>query len=127
MNRIFTYEDETKTWKGASSPYQFKGEGVAEVVYDKMTKNLEHVCQISDDSGEKYTNEKMLKTAISFATALKYEYRIRQGDNILLMTENYHYMAGTWLGCVFAQAIICPFVFSEGTSVKGNDHNCFQC
>lgn len=121
MNKIFTYDPETKTWKGAYQPYAYKKEGVGEVVYESMTKSLDHVCQISDDSGETYTNEKMLKAAISFATALKYEFRIRQGDHIMLMTENYHYMAGTWLGCVFASATICPFVFSEGTSVKGND------
>ncbi|XP_063703829.1 uncharacterized protein LOC134833444 [Culicoides brevitarsis] len=118
MNPIFTYEAETKTWKGAEVPFPFAGKGVPEVVFDAMTKYLDHVCQISDDTGVIYTNEKMLKTAISFATALKYEFRIRKGDHVLLMTENYHYMAGTWLGCAFAQAVLCPFVFSEGTSVK---------
>lgn len=121
MEDFFTYETETKTWKGASVPYPFEGQGVTDIAFSKMSQNLDHICQISDDSGEIYTNERMLKTAVSFATTLKYEYRIRKGDHILLLTENYHYMAGTWLGCVLAQAVICPFVFSEGTSVNGND------
>lgn len=119
MKNIFTYESETKTWKGASVPYPFGNQSVTEIIYEKMTEDLEHICQISDDCGKLYTNEEMLKAALSFASALKNEYHICRGDHILLLMENYHYMAALWLGCVFAQAVICPFVFSEGTSIKG--------
>jgi len=82
---------------------------------ENMKANLSHVCQISDDSGEIYTYERMLKSAISFAQSLK-ELNVNKGDKILLLMDNHHYMTATWLGCVFAGAVLCPFMISEDST-----------
>lgn len=63
----------------------------------------------------------MLKNAISFAKALKTN-GIGKGDNVLSLMDNYHYMAPTWLGCIFAETVLCPFAMTDN-SVKGNHHN----
>lgn len=73
--------------------------------------------QISDDSGEIYTNERMLKAAVSFANVLRGKGFVK-GDKIVLLMHNHHYMLPTWVGCVLAGVILCPFHFTN-SSVKG--------
>lgn len=111
----FTYNPESKTWAGPIIPYPYGTAGIGELMLENMKGNLNFVCQISDDSGEIYTYERMLNAAISFAEALK-ERGVRKGDHVLFYMDNHHYLAATWLGCIFSGAILCPFIVSEGTS-----------
>lgn len=107
-----TYDSYSKTWSGPTVSYPYGTDGIGEVAFEKMRNNLQHVCQISDDSGETYTYERMLIGAISFAKSLQ-SMGIKKGDHVLLLMDNHHYMASVWLGAVFAGTIICPFVFTE--------------
>uniref|UniRef100_A0A336LM03 Latrophilin Cirl n=1 Tax=Culicoides sonorensis TaxID=179676 RepID=A0A336LM03_CULSO len=100
----------------ASVNYPYGHKSVGEVIFETMTKDLNHVCQISDDSGQIYTNERALKAAISFVNALKIK-GIQQGDKIIVLMHNHHYLLPTWLGCALAGFILCPFHFTN-TSVK---------
>uniref|UniRef100_A0A336LJI2 CSON003339 protein n=1 Tax=Culicoides sonorensis TaxID=179676 RepID=A0A336LJI2_CULSO len=116
MSNRVEFNSETKTWSGPKVPYPFGNKSTGQVIYESMKTNLNHICQVSDDSGEIYTNERMLKEAISFANHLKL-IGIKRGDTAIMLTHNHHYMAPTWLGCVFAGVLICPFGLIEG-SVK---------
>ncbi|XP_063703826.1 uncharacterized protein LOC134833441 [Culicoides brevitarsis] len=89
---------------------------VGEVVYQSLMENLSTVCQISDDSGEIYTNERMLKAAVSFARGLTCK-GINVGDKVIVLMHNYHYLLPCWLGCILAGVILCPFHFLN-TSIK---------
>lgn len=118
MSNKITFDSIEKLWRGPSvDVYPFGKSAVGEVVYKAMLNDLEHVCQISDDSGEIYTNERMLKAAVSFANALKAK-GIVKGDKIVMLMHNHHYMLPCWLGCVLAGVIFCPFYFLD-SSVKG--------
>uniref|UniRef100_A0A336M3Q0 CSON011633 protein n=1 Tax=Culicoides sonorensis TaxID=179676 RepID=A0A336M3Q0_CULSO len=105
-----------KIWSGPPVTYPYGNQSVGEIVFKCMMQNLDHVCQISDDSGEIYTNERALKEAISFANALKAK-GIEKGDKIIILMHNYHYLLPTWLGCALAGVILCPFYFTD-SSVK---------
>lgn len=59
----------------------------------------------------------MLRESISFANFLRSK-GIKKGDTALMLLHNHHYMAPTWLGCVFAGVIISPFALND-SSVKG--------
>lgn len=116
-----TYDSYSKTWAGPLGSYPYGRAGIGETVFKNMKDHLKHVCQISNDSGEVYTFERMLKTGVSFANSLR-SMGIKKGDHVLLLMDNHHYMASVWLGCVFAGTIICPFVFTE-ESIKAEIHD----
>lgn len=122
MSTKVTFDPVEKVWRGPKvDSYPYGKKSVGEVVYEALLSDLEHVCQISDDSGEIYTNERMLKASISFANALKSK-GVVKGDRVVLLMHNHHYMLPTWLGCVLAGVVICPFYFLD-SSVQGS--NCF--
>lgn len=118
MSRVFDPIDKVwqrrKVWNTARVK-----KSVGEVVYQSLMKDLSHVCQISDDSNEIYTNERMLKAAVSFARSL-YTKGICEGDKVVILMHNHHYLLPCWLGCVLAGVILCPFHFTN-TSVKGQN------
>lgn len=116
-----TYDSYSKTWAGPLGSYPYGRAGLGEIAFRNMKRNLTHICQISEDSGEIYTYERMLKAGISFAKSL-HAMGIKKGDHVLLLMDNHHYMASVWLGCVFAGTIICPFVFTE-ESIKAEIHD----
>lgn len=107
-----TYDSYSKTWAGPLASYPYGWSGVGEIAFQNMKENLENVCQISADSGEIYTHERMLKAGVSFAQSLS-RMGYKKGDHVLLLMDNHHYMASVWLGCVLTGVIICPFVFTE--------------
>ncbi|XP_063703556.1 uncharacterized protein LOC134833232 [Culicoides brevitarsis] len=110
------YDPVTKIWKGPEVEYAFGNKSVAEVGYAELLKDLNHVCQISDDTGEVYTNERMLKASVSFANGLKAA-GIKKGDVIIVLLHNHHYLLPTWFGAVLAGVILCPFHYTD-TAVK---------
>lgn len=116
MSRVFDPID--KVWRRRKVwNHSRVKRSVGEVVYQSLMKDLTHICQISDDSNEIYTNERMLKTAISFARALSMK-GISEGDKVVILMHNHHYLLPCWLGCVLSGVILCPFHFTN-TSVKG--------
>lgn len=44
------FDPETKIWKGATVPYPFGEKGVAQVVFENMKANLQHICQVKKSS-----------------------------------------------------------------------------
>lgn len=66
----------------------------------------------------------MLKAAVSFARAMKLK-GIVNGDKVVLLMHNHHYLLPCWLGCVLAGVILCPFHFTN-TSVKGLNSLIFE-
>lgn len=42
------FDPETKIWKGATVPYPFGEKGVAQVVFENMKANLQHICQVKN-------------------------------------------------------------------------------
>lgn len=59
----------------------------------------------------------MLHESVSFAEALRSK-GLKKGDTALVLLHNHHYMAPTWLGCVFAGVVLSPFGLTD-SSVKG--------
>ncbi|XP_063709579.1 uncharacterized protein LOC134838065 [Culicoides brevitarsis] len=118
MSNKITFDAASNIWRGPElekRPYGSKG--VGEVVFEALLQDLKHICQISDDSGEIYTNERMLKEAISVANGLRAK-GIKKGDTIVILMHNHHYLLPIWVGCVFAGAVLCPIYFGD-SSVKG--------
>uniref|UniRef100_A0A336MHT8 CSON001932 protein n=1 Tax=Culicoides sonorensis TaxID=179676 RepID=A0A336MHT8_CULSO len=115
-NTIVTYDPVEKVWHGPTKRWIFGKKGFPEIIYNFLSKNLKHITQISDDSGEIYTAERMLKAGISCARALN-SLGIKKGDNVLSLMDNHHYMVPTWLGVVFIEAVLCPFAMTDN-SVK---------
>ncbi|XP_063706134.1 uncharacterized protein LOC134835194 [Culicoides brevitarsis] len=112
-----TYDPVRKVWRGPdveAHPYGKKSAG--KVVYEALMKELDHVCQINDDSNEIYTNKRMLTEAISVANGLKAA-GFQPGDKIVFLMHNHHYLLPTWLGCIFAGVVFCNFYFLD-SSVK---------
>lgn len=73
--------------------------------------------QINDDSGVIYTNERMLRESMSFANFLRSN-GVKKGETALMLMHNHHYLAPTWLGCVFARVLVSPFALTN-SSVRG--------
>lgn len=42
------FDPVTKIWQGAITPYPFGQKGVAQICYENMKANLQHVCQVID-------------------------------------------------------------------------------
>ncbi|XP_063703824.1 uncharacterized protein LOC134833439 [Culicoides brevitarsis] len=107
------FDFETKIWHGAVTEYPFGQKSFQEVAYENLMKNLEHVCQISDDSGEIYTYKKVLKSAISLANNLKLKFNIHKGDRVIVFMDHHHYLLPTWFGVTLAGGVLCPYEFTH--------------
>lgn len=58
----------------------------------------------------------MLKAGISCAQELKSR-GLKKGDNVLSLMDNHHYMLPTWLGAIFAGAVLCPFAMTDNSVI----------
>lgn len=47
MNQLPKFDPVTKVWHGAITPFPFGQKGVAEIAYENMKANLDHVCQVT--------------------------------------------------------------------------------
>ncbi|XP_063703889.1 uncharacterized protein LOC134833496 [Culicoides brevitarsis] len=113
MNKV-SFNSETKIWSGSPFVYPFGNESVGEVIFEKLSQDLNHIAQISEDSGVKYTNKEFLELSIAFASNLQRK-GLKKGDVVLFLCQKHHYVPPAMLGCIFAGVVFCPFYYQDSS------------